>query len=552
MFFFSGFQLKAIQLNAQLEVLVHAEVKFDTDLPEFRTTGGVNHVGVDKKQEFFVQPVMWVKALDMVLDRLVVQGADLGTVVAVSGSAQQHGSLYWSRHGIETLRKLDPDKFLHCQIDDSAFALARTPIWMDNSTGKQCIEMEEAIGGRQVMVEVTGSKCYARFTGPQIRKLYQTKSDAYKHTQRISLVSSFLASIFLGDIAPIDFSDASGMNLFDINERRWSELCLNACAPDLEEKLGEAVPTSTVVGNIGSFFVQRYGVPSDCKVIAFTGDNPSALAGMVIGEDWLAISLGTSDTIMMGLKQPPHLDEGHVLVHPTADGFMGLLCFRNGSLVRDIFKRSEANNNWEYFSELLESTPRGNFGNMALHFQTKEIIPACKGVLRWNKLSSSDTDVSMKGVSKFGSPQTEVRALIEGQMLHRKSVATDMGFSFGEKTKILATGGASNNKSILQVLADVFNAPVYTQKTAEAALNGAGFRAAYGHYMMTKAATINKSDDENTKILSYHDFILNFVIKNTQKVCEPSKDAFEVYEPMIARYREMVNVLQKIQDQDGH
>lgn len=31
---------------------------------------------------------MWVKALDMVLDRLVVQGANLSTVVALSGSAQ--------------------------------------------------------------------------------------------------------------------------------------------------------------------------------------------------------------------------------------------------------------------------------------------------------------------------------------------------------------------------------------------------------------------------------------------------------------------------------
>lgn len=37
---------------------------------------------------FHVQPVMWVKAIDMVLDRLVVQGGDLGTVVAIGGSAQ--------------------------------------------------------------------------------------------------------------------------------------------------------------------------------------------------------------------------------------------------------------------------------------------------------------------------------------------------------------------------------------------------------------------------------------------------------------------------------
>lgn len=39
-FFF--FKLKAVIVDTNLQELVHAEVKFDTDLPEFRTNGGVN------------------------------------------------------------------------------------------------------------------------------------------------------------------------------------------------------------------------------------------------------------------------------------------------------------------------------------------------------------------------------------------------------------------------------------------------------------------------------------------------------------------------------
>lgn len=272
---------------------------------------------------------MWVKAIDIVLDRLVVQGADLSTVAAVSGSAQQHGSLFWSSHGVKTLTNLDADKFLHTQLDDSAFTLSQTPIWMDGSTEKQCIEMEEAIGGREEMVRFTGSKCYSRFTGPQIRKVYQTRADCYENTERISLVSSFLASIFSGDVASIDLADASGMNLLDINKRTWSQPCLNSCAPDLEAKLGQPVPTSSIVGEIGLFFVQRYSFDPRCKVAAFTGDNPSALAGMLVAPNWLALSLGTSDTIMMGLEEPPKLEEGHVLVHPTDRGYMGLLWYVN-------------------------------------------------------------------------------------------------------------------------------------------------------------------------------------------------------------------------------
>lgn len=38
-----------------------------------------------------------------------------------------------------------------------------------------------------------------------------------------------------------------------------------------------------------------------------------------------------------------------------------------------------------------------------------------------------------------------------------------MLFLVGQGTKILATGGASKNKAILQVLSDVFNSPVYIQ-----------------------------------------------------------------------------------------
>lgn len=35
-------QLKAVIVDTNLNVLNQAEVKFDTDLPEFRTIGGVN------------------------------------------------------------------------------------------------------------------------------------------------------------------------------------------------------------------------------------------------------------------------------------------------------------------------------------------------------------------------------------------------------------------------------------------------------------------------------------------------------------------------------
>lgn len=153
------------------------------------------------------------------------------------------------------------------------------------------------------------------------------------------MVSSFLASLLLNKVASIDFSDGSGMNLLDINHKSWSPYCLSACAPNLADKLGNPVPSNSILGVIGQYFVQRYKFNPNCKVVASTGDNPSALAGLNIGTDWLAFSLGTSDTIMMSLDEHPKLQQGHVLLHPTQENFMGLLCFKNGALVRDTFKK---------------------------------------------------------------------------------------------------------------------------------------------------------------------------------------------------------------------
>lgn len=145
-------------------------------------------------------------------------------------------------------------------------------------------------------------------------------------------------------------------------------------------------------------------------------------------------------------------------------------------------------------------------------------------------------------------------------MLHHRAIAEDMGFHFGNQTKILATGGASVNQSILQVIADVFNAPVYKQVSgttsvyrqtflsvflicvallqneSEAALLGAAYRAAYAFYL-------NKNE-QREPINSYRDYILSKTPNHLKLVCEPNKDSETVYTPMLQRYRDMASVLE--------
>lgn len=65
----------------------------------------------------------------------------------------------------------------------------------------------------------------------------------------------------------------------DIHVKRWNQKLLDACGPDLALKLGDPVPSNTNLGPISNYFVERYNFRPNCRIIAFTGDNPASLIG---------------------------------------------------------------------------------------------------------------------------------------------------------------------------------------------------------------------------------------------------------------------------------
>lgn len=467
-FDFSTQQLKVVAVDGNLQVLHQDNVQFDSDLPEFRTQGGV-HIQADRLT--VTSPVlMWVQALDKLLEKMRRSGFDFSRVRALSGSGQQHGSVFWRKGAAETLRTLDPDLELHHALQDS-FSARDSPVWMDSSSRAQCEALQTAVGGALRLAQITGSRAYERFTGNQIAKMYQTRPEEFQQTERISLVSSFSASLFLGQYASIDFSDGSGMNLLDIRSRNWSEICLNATAPDLKRLLGAPVPSTSVLGPVCSYFIRRYGFCENCSVVAFTGDNPASLAGMRLQPGDIAVSLGTSDTVFLWLQTPRPALEGHIFCSPVStQDYMALLCFKNGSLVRERV-RDAVGGTWEQFSSALRHTPLGNNGNIGFFFDVVEILPPAVGVHRF--------DADDVQVSSFPS-EAEVRALVEGQFLSKRLHAERLGHSIIPGTRVLATGGASSNREILQVLSDVFTAPVFTIDNSNSACLGSAYRALHG------------------------------------------------------------------------
>ncbi len=473
--YFLGFDsstqgLKCTIIDAQLEIVYERALNFDRDLPQFGTKGGA-HVGPDGLTVTSPAP-MWVAALDMLFEQMQTDGAPLASVVAISGSGQQHGSV-WLKEGAEAcLANLDAQQPLALQLTD-IFTTQDSPIWMDSSTTPQCKAREAALGGAQATADLTGSRAYERFTGNQIAKMYEQQPEVYTATERICLVSSFMATLLKGAYAPIDASDGSGMNLMDIRTQTWSPDALACTAPGLEQKLGEVVASHSDIGVIHPYFASRYGFSPRTRLIAWSGDNPNSLAGLRLQEPGdIAISMGTSYTVFGFLREAqPSASEGHIFVNPVdPDAFMAMVCYKNGALVRDRIRDAVAEGSWDTFSALVADAPVGNDGQIGFYLYDPEITPPIHqtGIRRF--------DAHDHPVSAF-APAAECRAAVEGQSLSMRLHGENIGFA---PKRILATGGASVDQEMLRVLSNVFGVPVYVAEKSDSASLGAAYRALHG------------------------------------------------------------------------
>ena len=445
--------------GADARVLVERSLPFDETLPQYGTKHGV--LPDDDPLVAVSSPVMWADALDVMMARLADSGVDLRRLAAVSGSAQQHGSVYLNAAASRGLSAFDPQRPLAIQV---APLLARSvaPIWLDSSTAAECAAITDAVGGAGALAQRTGSRAFERFTGPQIRKFALADPGGYAATDRVHLVSSYLASLLVGQHAPIDRGDASGANLMDLQSGAWWQRAIDATAPGLAAKLPAIAPSWTIAGTLSSYWQTRYGLPA-ANVVVWSGDNPCSLIGVgLVREGRVAISLGTSDTVF-GLMTQPRVDPGgtgHVFGAPTGD-FMGLTCFSNGSLARERV-RDAYGLTWADVSHILETTPAGNDGRIVIPWFEPEITPpvAAPGVRRY-RLAEDDAAGNVRGVIE--AQQFALR-------LHSRwmNVAVDT---------IYATGGAAANTQILQVMADVFGADVYRSSVGNSAALGAALRA---------------------------------------------------------------------------
>ncbi len=358
---------------------------------------------------------------------MVKDGIDLSAIEAISGSGQQHATVYLNEKFDSALANLQSNRPIKDQLAPS-LSRPLSPIWMDTSTADECREIANSVAGNKEICRRTGSVAELRFSGPQIRKFAKQSPDAWKFTKTIHLNSSFHASILAGKSVSIDHADGAGMNLMNLETGEWDPELLEATAPDLSGKLPILEPSSTVAGTIAPYFCEKYGFSPNCQCLLWSGDNPNSLVGMNAATPGkMVISLGTSYTLFAAMDSPitDPTGFGHVFGNPLG-GFMSLICFNEGSLACEKLK-DELGLTWEGFDKL--------------------------------------------AVSDDPSP---VRKLLDQQFTNMLEKSAWMQLN---PDTIRVTGGGSQSAGIRQTISRIFNAPVQQIETTSSAALGAAIRA---------------------------------------------------------------------------
>lgn len=481
-------QLKAIVIQSDLSVVSSAKVDFDGD---FGAKYGIKKgVQVNEAEgEVFAPVTMWLEALDLVLQRLQKANTPMNRIRGISGSCQQHGSVYWSREAEMLLKRLqgDDDGKLVDQLK-GAFSHPYAPNWQDHSTQAECDRFDEALETAERLAHITGSAAHHRFTGTQIMRLRRKLPDMYASTSRISLVSSFLASLFIGSVAPMDISDVCGMNLWDIPSNTWSETLLTLAAggsaegaADLKAKLGEVrLDGGGSMGKISPYFVSKYGFSADCEIAPFTGDNPATILALPLRPLDAIVSLGTSTTFLMITPVYKPDPSYHFFNHPTTPGqYMFMLCYKNGGLAREKVRdslpssSSEAKDPWETFnhhalstSPLDVSNPETDKAKLGLYFYLPEIVPNISAGT-WRYECSAVDGSGLQEVTQKWPVEKDARIIIESQALSMRlrsqnlvstPPSTPTGTSSplpAQPRRIYLVGGGSLNPAIAKIMGDV-------------------------------------------------------------------------------------------------
>lgn len=390
-----------------------------------------------KPEDWYTETMAGLKEL--------LRDADKSQVAGISFGGQMHGLVI---------------------LDEQDAVIRPAILWNDGRTATECDYLNQVIG-KEKLSEYTANISFTGFTAPKILWVKNNEPENFKRIRKIMLPKDYIAYKLTG-VHCTDVSDASGMLLLDVKNRKWSKEMCEICHIT-EDMLPQLFESYECVGTVLPEIAAELGIPENVKVAAGAGDNAAAaVATGTVGDGRCNISLGTSGTIFISSKKFG-VDENNAL---------HAFCDANGEyhLMGCMLSAASCNKWWmddilqtkDYVAEQANITKLGENHVYFLPYLMGERSPH----------NDPDARGTFIGMTMDTTREDMTQAVLEGVAYALRDsfeVAKSLGIEIS-CTKIC--GGGAKSPLWKKIIANVLNIEVDVLKTEEGPSMGGAMLAA--------------------------------------------------------------------------
>ena len=439
------------------------------------------------------KPEEW---LESVFDGLkeIIKGYEK-KISAISFSGQMHGLVILDKE----------DKVIRPAI-----------LWCDQRTEKECVYLNEKIG-KEFLLRNTGNVALTGFTLPKILWVKENETKNFAKISKVMLPKDYIAYKLSGIFAT-DVSDASGMLILDVKNRKWSSEMIEISGLK-EENFAKVYESYESIGNIKKEIAEKFGLNEDVKIVIGGGDQAVGAVGMgVVNDDYISVALGTSGVVFANNSDYVNDKDGrlHSFCHASGKYHqMGVILSAASCLkwwVEEINKTSD-------YNLLMEEAEKSEAKD--LYF-----LPYLVG----ERTPHNDVNVrgSFIGLNINHKRGDMTKAVLEGVAFALRDsyeILKEMGIK--SKTIRLSGGGARN---ILwrEIICNIFNLETETVNSLEGPAFGAAILACVGDKAYQNV-------DEACKVIIKP---LNRIYPNSEEVKKYNKkyEQFKKLYPMLKNF----------------
>lgn len=381
-------------------------------------------------------PEDWKNAVLKTVDAVMSGGEPIS---AIGLSGQMHGLVMLDRNG---------------QVIRPAI------LWCDQRSERQCMELTGKVG-KDNIISITANPALTGFTASKILWVKEHEPQNFDRCAHILLPKDYVRYCMTGIFAT-DVSDASGTQLLDVPNRRWSGEMLDAIgiSSDMLPKLFEST-------GITGFY---RGIP----VVAGGGDNACAAVGSGTVRSGRAFTtIGTSGVVFAHTDTP--VIDPHGRVHtfccavPGKWHVMGVT--QAAGLSLKWFRENFAPTcSYGEIDRLAASVPIGADGVRYLPYLMGERTPYLDPSVRGAFL----------GLSGFHKKEHLMRAVLEGVSYSLKDCLSVFNEMQIYPDSMALVGGGAKSDFWKQMLADVFGMNLSVPDVSEGAALGAAILGGVG------------------------------------------------------------------------